>query len=121
MSDLRFSALMQARLDADPQATAFVHGESTTTVMSLAHQVQCMTAWLRSVGIGPGDRMAVWLVNRVEWLALLMAAGRIGVTVAAVNTRYRQEEVAHILRTSGWIFSLSWRILTPHGCPICSK
>ena len=101
MSDLRFSALMQARLDADPQATAFVHGESTTTVMSLAHQVQCMTAWLRSVGIGPGDRMAVWLVNRVEWLALLMAAGRIGVTVAAVNTRYRQEEVAHILRTSG--------------------
>lgn len=101
MSDLRFSALMQARLEADPQATAFVHGEGTTTVASLAHQVQCMTAWLRSAGIGPGDRMAVWLVNRVEWLALLMAAGRIGATVAAVNTRYRREEVAHILRTSG--------------------
>ncbi len=101
MSDLRLSVLMQARLEADPQATAFVDGESTTTVASLAHQVQCMTAWLRSAGLGPGDRMAVWLVNRVEWLALLMAAGRMGVTVAAVNTRYRSEEVAHILRTSG--------------------
>lgn len=101
MSDLRFSALMQARLAADPQAPAFVHGEGVTTVAALAQQVQCMTAWLRSAGIGPGDRVAVWLVNRVEWLALLMAAARIGATVAAVNTRYRREEVAHILRTSG--------------------
>lgn len=101
MSDLRFSALMQARLAADPQAPAFVHGEGVTTVALLEHQVRCMAAWLRSVGIGPGDRVAVWLVNRVEWLALLMAAGRMGATVAAVNTRYRSEEVAHILRTSG--------------------
>ncbi|MCM2346349.1 MAG: AMP-binding protein [Acidovorax soli] len=101
MSDLRFSALMQTRLAADPQAPAFVHGEGVTTVAALAQQVQCMTAWLRAAGIGPGDRVAVWLVNRVEWLALLMAAARIGATVAAVNTRYRREEVAHILRTSG--------------------
>lgn len=101
MSNLRFSALIQARLAVDPQAPAFVHSEGVTTVASLAHQVQCMTTWLRSVGIGPGDRVAVWLVNRVEWLALLMAAGRIGATVAAVNTRYRRGEVAHILRTSG--------------------
>lgn len=101
MSDLRFSALMQARLAADPQAPAFLRPEGVTTVASFEYQVQCMTAWLRSVGIGPGDRVAVWLVNRVEWLALLMAAGKLGATVAAVNTRYRREEVAHILRTSG--------------------
>ncbi|MFX6277449.1 AMP-binding protein, partial [Acinetobacter baumannii] len=51
--------------------------------------------------IGKGDVVAVWLVNRLEWIALLFAAARIGAVVAAVNTRYRSAEVAHLLKLSG--------------------
>ncbi|BCN37408.1 acyl-CoA synthetase [Alicycliphilus denitrificans] len=103
----RFSALLQSRIEADPLAPAFVHRDGVMTVASFASQVDRMTACLRDLGIAAGDRVAVWLVNRVEWLALLMAAGRLGATVAAVNTRYRREEVAHILRTSGarWLIT----------------
>ncbi len=57
--------------------------------------------WLTANGVGPGDRIAVWLVNRLEWLALLFAAARTGVIVAAVNTRYRTSELDHILVSSG--------------------
>ncbi|MES1149004.1 MAG: AMP-binding protein, partial [Bradyrhizobium guangdongense] len=50
---------------------------------------------------GRGDVVAVWLVNRVEWIALLFAAARLGAIVTAVNTRYRSAEVAHLLQLSG--------------------
>lgn len=57
--------------------------------------------WFGRNGIGPGDCVAVWLVNRLEWMALLFAAARREVAVAAVNTRYRQAELHHILKSSG--------------------
>ncbi len=57
--------------------------------------------WLRGLGIGAGDRIALWLVNRPEWLAILFACARIGAAVAAVNTRYRSSELTHILHSSG--------------------
>jgi fatty-acyl-CoA synthase len=67
----------------------------------LSRKIDQTAAWLAAQGIGHGDVVAVWLVNRVEWIALLFAAARCGVTVAAVNTRYRSAEVAHLLRHSG--------------------
>jgi fatty-acyl-CoA synthase len=58
-------------------------------------------AWLAAHGIVSGDVIAVWLVNRLEWVTLLFAAARLGAIVAAVNTRYRSAEVEHLLRVSG--------------------
>ncbi|MFA7504959.1 MAG: AMP-binding protein [Burkholderiaceae bacterium] len=64
-------------------------------------RVRHSVAWLRGQGIGPGDRVGVWLVNRIEWLALLFALARIGATLVAINTRYRSSELAYILERSG--------------------
>ncbi len=63
-------------------------------------RVRRSVAWLREQGIGPGDRVGVWLVNRTEWLALLFALARIGATLVAINTRYRSSELAYILERS---------------------
>lgn len=57
--------------------------------------------WLRDQGLVRGDRIALMMLNRPEWLALFLAAARIGVAVAVVNTRYRAHEVHHILKSSG--------------------
>jgi len=58
-------------------------------------------AWLLQNGIGQGDKVAVWLVNNVEWLALLFGAARIGATIVSVNTRYRAHEIEYLLEKSG--------------------
>ena len=58
-------------------------------------------AWLRGHGVGRGDRIALWLDNRPEWLAILFGAARLGAVVAAVNTRYRTAELQHILGSAG--------------------
>jgi fatty-acyl-CoA synthase len=63
-------------------------------------RVLATVGWLREQGIGPGDRVGAWLVNRIEWLALLFALGRIGATLVAINTRYRSSELAYILERS---------------------
>lgn len=66
------------------------------------HQRVIETAgWLRQQGARPGDVIAVWMVNRVDWLTLLFAISRTGCTLAAVNTRYKSGDVQHVLAKSG--------------------
>ena len=57
--------------------------------------------WLRQQGLRPGDVIAVWMVNRADWLVLLFAISRVGCTLAAVNTRYKLGDVQHVLAKSG--------------------
>lgn len=81
--------------------TLFVDRGRPVTAGAFAAMARQAAGWLAAQGIGPGDKVAVWLVNRLEWLALLFGAARLGATVVAVNTRYRGAEVDHILRRSG--------------------
>ncbi|MCK1388007.1 AMP-binding protein [Bradyrhizobium sp. 21] len=83
---------------ADP---AFVFEGAPVSRAEFSERVEQTAAWLAAQGIGKGDVVAVWLVNRIEWIALLFAAARLGAIVAAVNTRYRSAEVAHLLKLSG--------------------
>ncbi|WP_407120017.1 AMP-binding protein [Bradyrhizobium sp. STM 3561] len=91
-------SLIRIETAADP---AFVFDATLFSRVEFSAKVEQTAAWLAAQGIGKGDVVAVWLVNRVEWLALLFAAARLGAVVAAVNTRYRSAEVAHLLRVSG--------------------
>ncbi|MDE2364168.1 MAG: AMP-binding protein [Hyphomicrobiales bacterium] len=84
-----------------PDDTAFVFEGHAISRDAFSQRVDATTRWLAAQGIGQGDVVAVWLVNRVEWLALLFACARIGAIVAAVNTRYRAADVAHVVGLSG--------------------
>ncbi|MDN4999747.1 AMP-binding protein [Bradyrhizobium sp. GCM10027634] len=91
-------SLIGSGTSADP---AFVFDGTPISRAEFAEKVEQTTAWLAAQDIGKGDVVAVWLVNRIEWIALLIAAARLGAIVAAVNTRYRSAEVAHLLKLSG--------------------
>lgn len=80
---------------------AFVFDGTPVSRAEFSGMVEQTTAWLAAQGIGKGDVVAVWLVNRVEWITLLFAAARLGAIVAAVNTRSRSAEVAHLLKLAG--------------------
>ena len=92
---------LQSLLRSESTDPAFVFDGTPISRAEFAAKVEQTAAWLAGQGIGKGDVVAVWLVNRIEWLALLFAAARLGAIVAAVNTRYRSAEVAHLLRLSG--------------------
>ena len=56
-----------------------------------------LAAVLRQRGLVAGDRLCVWLANRVEFIDLVLACARLGVILVPVNILYRERELAHII------------------------
>ena len=112
MSGLTLPALLERHLAARPDEVAFVAGDRWITYAEFDVLGRKTAAWLTAQGIGRGDRVAVWLVNRIEWLAALFGLARIGAALVSVNTRYRASELAHLLERSGarmLVLQLSFR------------
>ncbi|HEV8641690.1 MAG TPA: AMP-binding protein [Methylomirabilota bacterium] len=55
---------------------------------------------LTALGLGPGDKVAVWLPSRPPWFSARQACARIGAVVVALNPRYRAHELSYILAQS---------------------
>ena len=49
----------------------------------------------------PGERVAVWEVNRPEWVMLQLGAALAGVILVTVNPQYRPAELKYALEQSG--------------------
>ncbi len=73
----------------------------TVGIADLARQAEDAARALSRLGVGRGDRIALWLPNCPEWFTLFVAAARIGAIAVMVNTRYRSAEVADIVGRSG--------------------
>ena len=84
-----------------PDATALVAGARRIGWAELESLGRSASGWLAAQGVREGDRVAIWMTNRVEWLALLLGLARLGATAVAVNTRFRAAELAYLLQRSG--------------------
>jgi fatty-acyl-CoA synthase len=72
----------------------------TLSWLELAELSEGYAALLASRGIGFGNRVALWLPNSADHLALIFACARLGALAVHVNTRFRPPEVAYLLRRS---------------------
>ncbi len=54
-----------------------------------------------AAGVRPGDRVAVWMPNSAEWILAALGALGAGGVLVPMNTRFKGEEAAHVLRKSG--------------------
>jgi fatty-acyl-CoA synthase len=97
---LTLQAILDEHAVARPDRIALVQGEVRVTYAQLDTLSRGAAAWLSAQGVRAGDRVAVWLVNRVEWLALLFGLARLGAALVAVNTRYRTAELEYVLERS---------------------
>lgn len=83
-----------------PESIAFIEGDRAISYQEFAALCARSAGWLAAHGIRKDDRVAVWLVNRLEWLALYFGLARLGAALITVNTRYRAGEVSYILEHS---------------------
>ncbi len=61
-----------------------------------AHQrVGSIANWLKSQGVGPGDRVAIAMRNYPEWIQSYWAAISIGATVSGMNAWWVGQEMVH--------------------------
>ncbi|MFI7361305.1 FadD3 family acyl-CoA ligase [Streptomyces sp. NPDC050149] len=54
-----------------------------------------------ALGIGPGDRVGLCAPNSVEWIVAALGIHGAGGIVVPLNTRFKAQELAYILRKSG--------------------
>lgn len=99
-ADATIVDMLDHAVASNPDGTAVVSGSERLSYRELSEKVDRLAQGLRTLGVSPGDRVALWMVNRTEWLLTYFAVARIGAMLVAVNTRYTVAECLHILRAS---------------------
>ena len=82
-------------------AEAIVDCELRVTYADLDSIVDRVAANLAASGAGRGDRVAISLINRPEFIYVLLACARLGAISVPMNVRMRGPEVAYVLEHSG--------------------
>jgi malonyl-CoA/methylmalonyl-CoA synthetase len=59
-----------------------------------------LSAVLAGRGLRTGDRLGLYLGNRIEYIDLFLACLQLGVIIVPINVLYREREVAHIVGDS---------------------
>lgn len=95
------SALLERVAEEAGDAPTLIYGGETWSYGELLDRSRRAASALAALGVGRGDKVALWLPNVPAWLALYFALGRLGAVAVAVNTRFRALEVADILARSG--------------------
>jgi acyl-CoA synthetase (AMP-forming)/AMP-acid ligase II len=84
-----------------PERPAFsFDGEVRTYAQLLERALRAGNA-MRSLGVRPGDRVAVLLGNRHEWPEMLFGLAALGAVCVPVNVLLRADEIAHLIADSG--------------------
>jgi fatty-acyl-CoA synthase len=96
-----YADLWQAVARALPDRTAIrtIDGQ-TWTYARFAREAGALAATLAARGVAPGDRVAILLYNRPEFLITFFACLAAGITPVPLNFRFRAAEVAALLDDS---------------------
>jgi acyl-CoA synthetase (AMP-forming)/AMP-acid ligase II len=62
-----------------------------------------MAASLAGLGISPGERVALWLKNSLEYILSFYAILKAGGVIVPVSTHYGEKEILHPLRETGTV------------------
>jgi fatty-acyl-CoA synthase len=79
---------------------ALMFDDRAISATELADRAARLAGGLAASGVRAGDRVALWLPNRPEWLELHLALARLGALTVAINTRFRAHEVRDLLERS---------------------
>jgi long-chain acyl-CoA synthetase len=90
-------ALMQ-QVQTRPKSAAFVFHEEVWTYERLAVEAESLARGLALRGVGPGDRVAIHMVNRPEMIVAYYACFQLGAIAAPLRTAFKFAELAPILR-----------------------
>lgn len=126
--DLTLGATLRRTVERFPDRIFIRLGEREITFRDADRQVDRLASGLLSLGVKRHDRVALWLPNTPEWVLLAFACARIGAMIVTLNTRYKGEETAYILRQSkarllimlDAYWGIDYADLLRAGCPVFS-
>jgi len=94
-------AMVSEAAARNPDGEALVCGERRMNWRDVVLQSASVAAGLRKIGIGAGDRVALLLGNRTEFVLAMFAAANLGAVTVLLGTRQQKPEIAHVLNDCG--------------------
>ena len=88
-------------LGKHPDKLAIVDGQRRITYRELSERISRFNGGLLSLGLSPGDRVAVVVHNCAEFLETMLGPGFIGVKTVPVNWHLKTDEIEYVLNNSG--------------------
>ena len=96
-TDAGFVGLFDNQAQATPQLTFASIGAAPLSFAALERSSRALGTWLRSKGIGRGDRVALMLRNGETALSLMLALARTGIIWVPINTQAVGDALAYVL------------------------
>ena len=79
---------------------ALVFRDRRYSFRQIADEVDRLARGLIHIGVGPGEKVALWLLNCPEWIFAMFALAKIGAVHVPINTRFRTVDLAQVLERS---------------------
>jgi len=121
---LNLAILLQESALHSPEQIALLAGDQRITYRELNTAANRMANALRSLGVQPGENVAVMLPNIPAFLVTYFGILKMGATVVPLNVQFRAEEVAYHLRDSEAVAFFGWEEAMAEanwGCEVASS
>jgi fatty-acyl-CoA synthase len=83
-----------------PDKPAVVFKGASLSYRELRERADAFACGLLALGLGPGDHVALWMPNSLEWNVVNLATAKIGAVTVTCNSRYKAVELEYLLRQS---------------------
>ncbi len=93
--------MLEATIAAKPDGEALVSGERRWSWREIEQDVAAAATALAERGISQGDRVALLVGNRAEFVLALFAVLRLGAIAVPLSTRYQTPEIVFALNDCG--------------------
>lgn len=93
---LNIATLFEAVADAVPERVVLTCESEHRSYAQLEARANRLAHHLSSVGVGPGDHVAVHMRNRIEYVECVLACLKVRAVPINVNYRYVEAELVHV-------------------------
>jgi acyl-CoA synthetase (AMP-forming)/AMP-acid ligase II len=91
--------LAEARFGGEHVVFEFTEPHTTLSIRELRGRAERFARALIAAGVTHGESIALWSPPAPLWPIAMFGAAMVGVRVCGINTRYRREELRHLLGT----------------------
>ncbi|MDI4235878.1 class I adenylate-forming enzyme family protein [Bradyrhizobium sp. Arg237L] len=94
-------AMISEAAARNPDGEALICGDRRMNWREVVQQSAQVAAGLQKLGLRAGDRVAVLLGNRIEFVLTMFAAAHAGLVTVLLSTRQQKPEIAYVLSDCG--------------------
>ncbi len=95
--EIPYDHLLRRAAELTPNRPAIIYHDLTLTYREVVSMVNCIANGLLGLGIGKGDHICLFTLNRPEYTITLLATATIGAVFSPMNPSYKEREIGYQL------------------------